>query len=66
MYKPELLKDLPITVECLKKELAGPDAEKVRVHKRHIRNYWTGFTKNIRISWLGSNLKKQRVIRTIF
>jgi hypothetical protein len=50
MYKPELLKDLPITVECLKKELAGPDAEKVRVHKRHIRNYWTGFMKSTKIA----------------
>jgi len=31
MYKPELLKDLLITIQCLKKELAGSDAEKVEV-----------------------------------
>ena len=31
MYKPELLKDLLITIQCLQKELAGSDAEKVRV-----------------------------------
>jgi hypothetical protein len=29
MYSPELLKDLLITIEYLKKELAGPDPEKV-------------------------------------
>ena len=31
MYRPELLKDLLITVQGLKKELAGPDGEKVMV-----------------------------------
>jgi hypothetical protein len=29
MYKPELLKDFLITIQCLKKELAGSDVEKV-------------------------------------
>lgn len=31
MYRPELLIDLLITIQCLKNELAGPDAEKVEV-----------------------------------
>jgi hypothetical protein len=31
MYKPELLKDLLITIQSLKKELPGSDAEKIKV-----------------------------------
>jgi hypothetical protein len=31
MYSPELLKDLLITIQCLKKELVGSDMEKVNV-----------------------------------
>ena len=30
MYSPELLKDLLATIQCLKKELTGSDAEKVK------------------------------------
>ena len=31
MHSPELLKDLLSTIQCLKKELAGSDAEKVEI-----------------------------------
>lgn len=45
MYKPELLKDLLITVQCLKKELAGPDAEKVEVAQEAYQELLEGFYK---------------------
>jgi len=43
MYKPELLKDLLITVQCLKKEMAGSDAEKVEVAQEAYHELLDGF-----------------------
>jgi hypothetical protein len=43
MYKPELLKDLLITIQCLKKELAGSDAEKVKVAQEAYQELLDGF-----------------------
>jgi hypothetical protein len=43
MYKPELLKDLLITIQCLKKELAGSDAEKVTVAQEAYRELLDDF-----------------------
>ena len=37
MSTPELLKDLLITIQCLQKELAGSDAEKVKVAQEAYR-----------------------------
>jgi hypothetical protein len=49
MYKPELLKDLLITIQCLKKELAGSDAEKVKVAQEAYQELLDGFyEKSIR------------------
>jgi hypothetical protein len=43
MYSPELLKDLLITIQCLKKELAGSDAEKVNVDQEAYDELLDGF-----------------------
>jgi hypothetical protein len=43
MSTPELLKDLLITVQCLQKELAGPDGEKVKVAQEAYRELLAGF-----------------------
>jgi hypothetical protein len=43
MSKTELLKDLLITVECLKKELMESDAEKVRVAQEAYTELLDGF-----------------------
>jgi hypothetical protein len=43
MYKPELLKDLLATIQCLKKELAGSDAEKVNVAQEAYQELLDGF-----------------------
>jgi len=43
MYKPELLKDLLITIHCLKKELAGSDAEKVNIAQEAYHELLDGF-----------------------
>ena len=43
MYSPELLKDLLITIQCLKKELAGSDAEKVKVAQEAYQELLDGF-----------------------
>ena len=43
MYSPELLKDLLITVQCLKKELAGSDTEKVEVAQEAYHELLDGF-----------------------
>jgi hypothetical protein len=45
MYKPELLKDLQITIQCLKKELAGSDADKVTVAQETYQELLEGFYK---------------------
>ena len=53
MYSPELLKDLLITVHCLKKELAGSDAEKVNVaqeaYHKLLNDFYEGY-KDIMVS----------------
>ena len=43
MYKPELLKDLQITIQSLKKELAGFDEEKVTVAQDAYQELLDGF-----------------------
>ena len=43
MSTPELLKDLLVTIQCLKKELAGSDAEKVKVAQDAYRELLDGF-----------------------
>ena len=43
MYKPELLKDLLITIQCLKKELAGSDVDKVNVAQEAYQELLDGF-----------------------
>ena len=43
MTTPELLKDLLITIQCLKKELAGSDAEKVNVAQEAYQELLDGF-----------------------
>ncbi|MFZ4441534.1 MAG: hypothetical protein ACOYOS_24250 [Syntrophales bacterium] len=43
MYRPELLKDLLIIIQCLKKELAGPDTEKVKVAQEAYQELLEGF-----------------------
>jgi hypothetical protein len=43
MYKPELLKDLLITVQCLKKELAGSDTDKVNAAQEAYHELLDGF-----------------------
>jgi hypothetical protein len=43
MYSPELLKDLLITIQCLKKELAGSDAEKVKIAQEAYHELLDGF-----------------------
>jgi hypothetical protein len=43
MYSPELLKDLLITIQCLKKELAGSDAEKVAAAQEAYHELLDGF-----------------------
>ena len=43
MYRPELLKDLLIIIQCLKKELAGPDVEKVTVAQEAYQELLEGF-----------------------
>ena len=43
MSTPELLKDLLVTIQCLKKELAGSDAEKVKVAQEAYRELLDGF-----------------------
>ena len=45
MYSPELLKDLLITIQCLKKELDGSDAEKVKVAQEAYQELLEGFYK---------------------
>jgi hypothetical protein len=48
MYKPELLKDLQITIQCLKKELAGSDTEKVEVAQESYHELLDGFYEEYR------------------
>jgi hypothetical protein len=43
MSTPELLKDLLVTIQCLQKELAGSDAEKVKVAQEAYRELLDGF-----------------------
>ncbi|MFZ4437629.1 MAG: hypothetical protein ACOYOS_04320 [Syntrophales bacterium] len=43
MYRPELLKDLLLTIQCLKKELAGPDEEKVMAAQEAYHELLEGF-----------------------
>ena len=43
MSTPELLKDLLITIQCLQKELAGSDAEKVKVAQEAYHELLDGF-----------------------
>jgi hypothetical protein len=43
MSSPELLKDLLVTIQCLKKELAGSDVEKVKVAQEAYRELLDGF-----------------------
>ena len=43
MSTPELLKDLLVTIQCLQKELAGSDAEKVKVAQDAYRELLDGF-----------------------
>ncbi|MCX5826304.1 MAG: hypothetical protein NTY86_23250, partial [Deltaproteobacteria bacterium] len=43
MYSPELLKDLLIAIQCLKKELDGSDAEKVMVAQDAYQELLDGF-----------------------
>ena len=43
MSTPELLKDLLATIQCLKKELAGSDAEKVKVAQEAYQELLDGF-----------------------
>ena len=43
MTTPELLKDLLVTIQCLKKELAGSDAEKVKVAQEAYQELLDGF-----------------------
>jgi hypothetical protein len=43
MSTPELLKDLHITVQCLQKELAGSDGEKVKVAQEAYLELLAGF-----------------------
>ncbi|MCJ7821192.1 MAG: hypothetical protein MUP53_08310 [Bacteroidales bacterium] len=43
MYSPELLKDLMITDQCLKKEFAGSDADKVNVAQEAYHELLGGF-----------------------
>ena len=43
MYKPELMKDLLITIQCLKKELAGSDVDKVNVAQEAYQELLDGF-----------------------
>jgi hypothetical protein len=43
MSTPELLKDLLITIQCLKKELTGSDTEKVKVAQDAYRELLDGF-----------------------
>jgi hypothetical protein len=43
MSTPELLKDLLVTIQCLKKELAGSDAEKITVAQEAYRELLDGF-----------------------
>ena len=43
MYRPELLKDLLIIIQCLKKELAGSDVEKVTVAQEAYQELLEGF-----------------------
>lgn len=43
MYKPELLKDLLLTIHCIKEELTGPDTEKIRVAQEAYHELLDGF-----------------------
>jgi len=43
MSSPELLKDLLVTIQCIKKELAGSDAEKVKVAQEAYHELLDGF-----------------------
>ena len=43
MTKTELLKDLLVTIQCLQKELAGSDIEKVKVAQEAYRELLDGF-----------------------
>ena len=43
MSTPELLKDLLVTIQCLQKELAGSDAEKVKVAQEAYHELLDGF-----------------------
>jgi hypothetical protein len=43
MSTPELLKDLLITIQCLQKELAGSDVEKVRIAQEAYHELLDGF-----------------------
>ena len=43
MYKPELLKDLLVTILCIQKELKGSDAEKVKVAQEAYQELLDGF-----------------------
>jgi len=43
MYNPELLQDLLVTIQCLKKELTGSDTEKVKVAQEAYQELLDGF-----------------------
>jgi hypothetical protein len=58
MYSPELLKDLLITIQCLKKELAGSDAEKVNVAQEAYHELLDGFYEAYKDNILASEQYK--------
>ncbi len=43
MSTPELLKDLLVAIQCLKKEMAGSDVEKVKVGQETYQELLDGF-----------------------
>ena len=43
MYSPELLQDLLVTIQCIQKELKGPDAEKAKAAQEAYQELLDGF-----------------------
>ena len=66
MYRPELLKDLLIIIQCLKKERVGSDGENVTVAQEAYQELLEGFYEEYQDMMALEQAGPQGMIRTIF
>ena len=63
MSTPELLKDILVTIQCLQKELAGSDVDKVNVAQEAYQELLDGFYEEYQ-DIMGANCKTKNSLVT--